>query len=193
VKSNGRTTTPINSTTITSFRSSAASRRCSLNVGAGTGRARKRPVKSSTMLWKQERRTSGWYNIANWSQSAKLLAKLRKDGTATIGDVTVRLMTPRDAIVSSWDGPILVLFGEQRMLDLVDSLSGTASVLCILSGKESASWIKTWGATRLGTPPVQSIEPTSGVPFAALRRLTESVNLNNSNAPDTVVAGARKS
>jgi len=121
-------------------------------------------------------------NIANWSQLADLFNQLRKHGSATVQGVTLKLMTLRDKQTYSFDGPILVVYGGQKLLDAVDGVTGHASVLYIpWSDGDCDQWGQTWHATELGqnvSPEAQQSEPTSGATFVALESLTHQVNLN---------------
>lgn len=121
-------------------------------------------------------------NFADWSKLAPLLNQLRKIGVAKSGDITLGLFTGNDTNVHAWDGPILVIYGGQKLLDAVDSISGKASVLYIPWGEgDYSAWAATWGATKLGEQAKASsahTEPTSGAVFVALKSLTESVNLS---------------
>lgn len=121
-------------------------------------------------------------NVANWSQLASVLTQLRQKGVAKIGQVTLGLFTGKDKNVYAWDGPILVIYGGQKLLDAVDSIAGKGSVLYIPWGEgDFSEWAETWGATRLGVQAkVRDLqeEPTSGAAFIALKCLTDSVNLS---------------
>lgn len=120
-------------------------------------------------------------NIAHWSKLALILTQLKKQGTAQVGGVTLKLFTERDRSVHRWDGPILTIYGGQKLLDAVDAIDGSASVLFIpWIENEQADWAATWNATPLGENPVpgQEAEPTSGVVLVALRQLSASVNLS---------------
>ena len=119
-------------------------------------------------------------NIANWSQLAGLFNQLRQNGTATVQGVQLRLMTLKGTQIYSFDGPILAIYGGQELLDAIDGISGSASVLYIPWGDgDCDQWLQTWGATELGQPAShQQSEPTSGATFIALESLTHGVNLN---------------
>ena len=121
-------------------------------------------------------------NISNWSGLRTVLDQLRQTGQAKVGDVTLNLVTLKGTIYSS-DAPILAIYGGQELLDKVDGISGTSSVLYIPWGDESlANWVDTWRATELGQPQTsaaEQVEPTSGVVYFALESLTSSVNLSS--------------
>lgn len=120
-------------------------------------------------------------NIANWSQFGPLLTQLRQKGVAKAGQVTFGLFTGKEKNVHAWDGPILVIYGGQKLLDAVDSITGKANVLYIPWGEgDFAAWAETWGATKLGdqtTAKDVQEEPTSGAALVALKGLTDGVNL----------------
>ena len=120
-------------------------------------------------------------NIANWSQLEGLFQQLRKTGSAAVQDVTIRLMTLRDNKFASFNGPILAIYGGTELLDVVDGISGTSSVLYIpWSDGDCDQWKQTWQANELGQSTATSSEqsePTSGVAFVALNSLTQRVNL----------------
>jgi hypothetical protein len=121
-------------------------------------------------------------NIADWSQLGSLLTTLRQHGVVKTGEVTLGLFTAKDKGVHQWEGPILTIYGGQKLLDAVDSITGSASVLYIpWSEGDHAAWAETWGASKLGAQPTaehSQEEPTGGVALVALRGLTDSVNLN---------------
>lgn len=117
----------------------------------------------------------------SWSKFAPIFTALHKNGECRVGAVTLRLFTERKPTVSSWDGPILVIHGGQKLLDAVDGLHGDADVLFIpwIEG-EYANWAGTWNATAVGeeSQPAYAAEPTTGVVLAALRGLTQDVNVS---------------
>ncbi|QDU76933.1 hypothetical protein Pan97_39900 [Bremerella volcania] len=121
-------------------------------------------------------------NIANWTEIAGLFNQLRKSGTATVQGITLQLMTLRGNKTYNFDGPILAIYGGQELLDVVDGISGNASVLYVpWSDGDCDQWVQTWHATELGqdaAPETQQSEPTTGAAFIALDSLTHGVNLN---------------
>jgi hypothetical protein len=119
-------------------------------------------------------------NIAEWSQLASVFNQLRSSESATLQDVKLNLLTRRNKKIYSFDGPILAIYGGQELLDLVDGISGTASVLYVPWGNDHKQWVQTWNANELNREPVAGTtdpEPTSGVVFYALETLTLTVNL----------------
>ncbi len=119
-------------------------------------------------------------NIANWSKLGPPLTQLRQKGVAKMGEVNLGLFTGKEKNVHAWDGPILVIYGGQPLLDAVDAITGKASVLYIPWGEgDFAAWAQTWGATQLGdqAEKIQE-EPTNGAAFIALKSLTDGVNLS---------------
>jgi len=117
----------------------------------------------------------------SWSKFASIFTALHKDAECRVGTVTLRLFSGRKPTVASWDGPVLVIHGGQKLLDVVDALHGTADVLFIpwIEG-EYENWAGTWNATPVGeeSQPEATTEPTTGVAFIALRDLTEEVNVS---------------
>jgi hypothetical protein len=122
-------------------------------------------------------------NIANWSQLGSLFTQLRANGTVSVRGVTLKLVTRKDGQLHRFNGPILVIYGGQDLLDIVDGITGNASVLYIPWGdRDCDQWIQTWRATELGEPVApdgQQSEPTSGAAFVALESLTRDVNLSS--------------
>lgn len=116
-----------------------------------------------------------------WSKFGTLFQGLRKSKAVTIQGVDFELMTLRTK-KWSWDGPALVVYGGQKLLDAIDSLSGHIDVLYIpWTGSDGDGWIATWNATRLGEDASQEQDPGSAIsPVAevALGRLTTLVNLS---------------
>jgi hypothetical protein len=127
-------------------------------------------------------------NIARWSSFAPVLLQLKKQGTANFSTVTLQLFTLGNHSVYNWSGPILVVYGGQKLLDAVDSIEGSVSVLYIpWLENEYADWVTTrnaipWMSTGNAKPQMkrraEAMELTSGVVLVALQRLTEGVNLN---------------
>ncbi len=124
-------------------------------------------------------------NISHWSRFKDLLGALKNSGVVRSGAISIGLLTAKDKSVRQWDGPILVIYGGQALLNVVDSISGTASVLYVpWNDEDHLDWVDTWGAenlnaksTNTGTSTTPE-EPTQGVVFIALSSLTQSVNLN---------------
>lgn len=118
----------------------------------------------------------------HWSQFSAVFDQLHKHGSYTIQGITLNLFTPGRATVYAFDGPILVMYGGQELLDAVDSIHGPASVLYIpFSQEDFKDWAATWEAMPLGSDApevVETQEPTTGVTLFALRSLTDKVNLN---------------
>ncbi len=120
-------------------------------------------------------------NIA-WSSLSALFAALRRNERVTVEGVTLQLVTLKGNRPHTFNGPILVIYGGQELLDAVDSIAGSSSVLYIpWEGDEFASWSQTWRATELGQAAAATLgiaEPTSGAALVALQSLTSHVNLN---------------
>jgi hypothetical protein len=118
-------------------------------------------------------------NLA-WNKNAAIFEALEKSQNCTVEGASLRLMTLRRKDIYLWNGPILAIYGGQKLLDAVDALDGTADVLCIpWSRAEAQAWIDTWGAVELGQP-TASGSPPSQLPEVvndALSQLTSSVNL----------------
>lgn len=111
-----------------------------------------------------------------------LFQQLKKEGVVSSGGVTLHLMTLRKK-KWSWDGPALVIYGTQDLLDAVDSLDGACDVLLIPWRRDEASaWISTWGATELGKASDEGDEVVqeglSKIIRIALVRLTSIINLS---------------
>lgn len=119
-------------------------------------------------------------NLENitWSQLASLFRCLHKNGRGIYEDVSFDLMTMRNKKYS-WDGPALVIYGGQKLLDEVDSLTGAIDVLYIPWAKNDGDrWITTWDATELGKTNSQEISVNLSKVFQiALDLLTQAVNL----------------
>ncbi len=119
-------------------------------------------------------------NIANWSKLAPILRQLHKEEHCEHNSTKLRLFTLKEKALYSWNGPILVIYGGQKLLDAVDTLTGSASVLYIPWGSEDYSgWVSTWGAQNLlgGTSTPIPSDPANDVLFYALKGLTDYVNL----------------
>ncbi|HEX3999759.1 MAG TPA: hypothetical protein VHX65_14505 [Pirellulales bacterium] len=121
-------------------------------------------------------------NIANWSQLAALFTSLRQSERVAIEGVTLHLVNLKSNRPHTFNGPVLVIYGGQELLDAVDSIAGSSPVLYIpWEGDEFANWAQTWQATELGKPAAETrpqTEPTSGTAYFALKSLTNDVNLN---------------
>jgi hypothetical protein len=121
-------------------------------------------------------------NISHWSQLSSILNSLRKNSVIQINDVTLNLITSRNRYISTLNGPVLVIYGGQSLLDIIDSIPDITCALYIpWEGHEHTDWSATWNATRLGDDESQSSEqkePLSGIPFFALESLTKSINLS---------------
>lgn len=122
-------------------------------------------------------------NLENiqWSQFAGLFAALKKQDECTVQAVRFALMTLRSR-TWSWDGPALVIYGGQKLLDAVDALAGNIDVLYIpWSGNDGDGWIATWDAQKLGAQGEGGPRNTGTLPRVAevaLGRLTSLVNLS---------------
>ncbi len=106
-----------------------------------------------------------------------IFSDLHKHGQCNLSDVILQLYTAQRPAVHSYNGPILVIYGDQKLLDAVDAIEGTADVLYIpwCEGEES-NWAATWGAGVLGGEEGDKADALSGVPYVALQMLTRTVN-----------------
>jgi len=124
-------------------------------------------------------------NISRWSKSAFLPMTMKSGGTCSKDGVRLALMIANQENITHWDGPILAIYNGQDLLDVVDSLEGTADVLYIpFMRDDHRDWVGTWDAIPLNTGEAErkNDEASQEVPAivkTALRRLTEYVNLSS--------------
>jgi len=119
----------------------------------------------------------------SWSKFSDLFLALKKNERVSFDGVSFSSMTLRKK-KSSWDGPVLVIYGGQKLLDAVDSLYGSCDVLYVPWARvEADAWISTWGAKELGKVPDEDNAPVeeslNEIVRIALDRLTRLVNLSS--------------
>ena len=110
-------------------------------------------------------------------QATKAIAK---DNRLQLADVKISLITQRDKVYS-WDGPVLAIYPNKKLLDKIDDLSGVTDVLVIpWVPDEVEYWIDTWSAIELGATLSEEDTNMSLHPVveAALKSLTVRVNLS---------------
>ena len=108
--------------------------------------------------------------------------QLNRNNQCQLRGVTLRLMTERLKAYRC-DGPILVIYGDQGLLDQVDALSGAADVLHIpWIQEDGVGWRQTWNAQDFDAPDLSTAEePERDQPDIlnmALHSLTRTVNLS---------------
>lgn len=104
---------------------------------------------------------------------------LAKGQTVGFGNASLSLITARERIYS-WNGPILAVYPPKMLIDALDDLTGVTDMLVLpWTMEEIEFWIKTWGAEELGgTAPREEKPKLAPVVVAALKNLTETVNLS---------------
>lgn len=120
-------------------------------------------------------------NIAGWAKTAEIFKKLKKHRLVKFDGIEIRLFIPKDSLYS-WQGPVLVIHGGQKLLDKIDAISGTFPVLYLpWEGNEHQNWVATWNASDIAAPmPATVTTPPKTVDIVdvALDGLTASVNLS---------------
>lgn len=124
--------------------------------------------------------TKGILENIQWATYATLFIALKRNDEAVVASVQFKLMTLRSK-VWRWDGPALVIYGGQGLLDAVDALEGNIDVLYIpWTGNDGDGWIATWNAQKLGGQgegEARNADVLPRVAEEALARLTRIVNL----------------
>lgn len=108
--------------------------------------------------------------------ACKALAKGQAVG---FGKASLSLITARERIYS-WNGPILAVYPPKKLIDALDDLTGVTDMMVVpWTMEEIEFWIKAWGAEEFGgTAPKAEKPPLDPVVVAALKTLTETVNLS---------------
>lgn len=117
-------------------------------------------------------------NLGRWAGDVgNLLISLRDAGDLESGGVTLALRTQR-TLPPSWAGPILVIYGGDRLLDAVDGITGACDLLYIpWLCEEAVKWAKARSGRLLGTEPAAGGAAELTVLDIAFDALTSSVNL----------------
>lgn len=126
--------------------------------------------------------TLGILDNIGWSSHKSLFAMLKSNRQVTKEGVTIFLAGKKKDIPITWNDPILVIYGGQKLLDDVDAIEGTAHVLYVpWSEGDADDWVKTWSAHDLRgiEKPASESLALPKVALKALARLTNSVNFNN--------------
>ena len=90
------------------------------------------------------------------------------------------LLTERQNIYS-WNGPVLAIYPDKKLLDKIDGLVGVTHVLVIPWISQDVNvWINTWSAYELGSTVPKSPKKliSNPVVIQALKTLTSTVNLS---------------
>lgn len=118
-------------------------------------------------------------NVAGWSKLGPLFDELAKSKSATYDGVKFEVYASRQSRYS-WDGPAVVLYGSQDLLDSVDALHGNIPTLSVSwIPDDHRNWVATWGAADLDNP-AGAAKPTKPTHIAdvALNALHGTVNVS---------------
>lgn len=108
-------------------------------------------------------------------------AKLRRDRSFRVGNVTVDLVTERQASTRRQDGPVVGLWVDDQQLEMrLDGLDAPALCVVPWNRADIEQWKANWNPAdlRTGKPAGQAVTIGNLVVEAAMRSLTVAVNLS---------------
>ncbi len=94
----------------------------------------------------------------------------------------LQVMTERDSGPYSWNGPVLMVYPNAKMLNRVADIGDVTAEIVVpwIGNKDIVDWTAAWSPQRLGAAIASpTIEPPSPAVIAALRWLSSFVNTNN--------------